>query len=334
MLSAWHTSKLAYDNEMSSRASQHRAEQDEMRQRARVESPAGTSSDTSDNAVAGSDSAGGKLAVAEGGTAAVASKKRLFVSYAREDRAFVASLVESLRILRCEVWVDDILAGGQSWWDVILEQIRSCDATVIVVSPSSLRSVACMREIDYALDLERPVLPVIAEAVEWEALPAKLAGIQMIDFRDRSLEGGLRLAAATLDVGFELPLPSKMPKPPRAPISYLARIREQILVSDLGPGEQYAIVAQLEDPDGEKSDRGQVLEIIELMLGQDYTLHSVARRLTKIRDAGELGPPVASHAVSAGNDERKVADQSARTPNRRRTAYRPAGPPIDNGYRA
>src|SRR5262245_16999263 len=65
---------------------------------------------------------------------------KLFFSYARPDRQRADSLAQRLRQAGNEVWLDTELTGGQVWWDKILDQVRSCDALVMVVSRASIKS--------------------------------------------------------------------------------------------------------------------------------------------------------------------------------------------------
>ena len=68
---------------------------------------------------------------------------RIFISYAREDQAAVEALSADLERARFQIWMDYELIGGESWWDTILEQIRSCDLYIFALSANSLRSRAC-----------------------------------------------------------------------------------------------------------------------------------------------------------------------------------------------
>ena len=63
---------------------------------------------------------------------------RIFISYARDMLPVAKSIADDLALLDWEVWFDQELSGGQSWWDAILEQIRAADVALAVVSPESL----------------------------------------------------------------------------------------------------------------------------------------------------------------------------------------------------
>jgi hypothetical protein len=52
---------------------------------------------------------------------------------------------------RVQVWMDEELIGNESWWDTILEQIRSCELYIFALSPNSVGFRACQAELDYAM---------------------------------------------------------------------------------------------------------------------------------------------------------------------------------------
>ncbi|HNP56648.1 MAG TPA: toll/interleukin-1 receptor domain-containing protein [Gordonia sp. (in: high G+C Gram-positive bacteria)] len=152
--------------------------------------------------------------------------RTLFVSYARENRSDVDQLVAHLEMMGYETWVDVSLRGGQDWWEEILRRIAETDAIITIVSRAVLNSTACQREFEWAQALGKPILPVAVEHTDRLALPHRLAKLQIIDYsnptqRDKSallVQRGLgSLPAAP-------PLPSPLPVPPAAPLSYLTDI--------------------------------------------------------------------------------------------------------------
>ena len=70
---------------------------------------------------------------------------RIFISYARQDQAAVEVLNADLERARFQVWMDKELIGGDSWWDTTLEQIRSCDLYIFVLSPRTRWDRALVR---------------------------------------------------------------------------------------------------------------------------------------------------------------------------------------------
>ena len=73
---------------------------------------------------------------------------KAFVSYARKDEQQVTLLQRDLEELcAAPPWIDRVLAGGQPWWDEILQQIRAADVFVLAASRTSLASPACLSEL-------------------------------------------------------------------------------------------------------------------------------------------------------------------------------------------
>jgi hypothetical protein len=173
--------------------------------------------------------------------------REIFISYDRESRGFVASLADDIEALGHSVWYDEALSGGQSWWDQILAHIRACDVFVFALTPSSLESVACGREYEYAHALGKPILPVlIAEGVSTALLPEALSQIHFVDYRnpnDKSaaLEVGRALNAAAVLAA----LPDPLPAPPAVPVSYLGALATRVVAPSLSYEEQTALVVDI-----------------------------------------------------------------------------------------
>jgi TIR domain len=76
--------------------------------------------------------------------------RKVFISYARQNKPDVEELVEHLQVLGCETWHDSSLHGGQDWWEEILRRIADCDTFIAIISRDALSSTACRRECDWA----------------------------------------------------------------------------------------------------------------------------------------------------------------------------------------
>ncbi len=142
---------------------------------------------------------------------------RLFVSYASATAKEVQRLVRDLRALGHEVWFDEALVGGMPWWSHILERIRGADAFVFAASPDSAVSTACTRELDYAVALGLPVLPVLVKATELSALPAVVAALEWVPHNGRRRDEVAALARALAALPPRPALPEPLPPPPEAP---------------------------------------------------------------------------------------------------------------------
>ena len=152
----------------------------------------------------------------------------IFVTYARKDRPAVEALGRDLERAHNSVWLDYELTGGQAWWDTILGQIRACDLYLFALSPESLKSRACNLELQYALAVGRPLLPVLIQDVHIAMAPPAIADTHIVDYRTRTADSGIALISAVANRPTAPPLPDPLPVPPPPPMSYMNEFRELV----------------------------------------------------------------------------------------------------------
>ncbi|MCA9905148.1 MAG: toll/interleukin-1 receptor domain-containing protein, partial [Anaerolineae bacterium] len=84
---------------------------------------------------------------------------KLFISYSRDDKAWVYELWRALRDrAHYDAWIDQRIVPAQDWWDSILTNVEDADCVIYVMSPKSVESIYCVAEVNYALALNKPVL--------------------------------------------------------------------------------------------------------------------------------------------------------------------------------
>jgi hypothetical protein len=194
----------------------------------------------------------------------------MFISYSRRDEDVVKALTRGLEAAGVDVWRDHELHGGDSWWSVILERIRGCSVFVFALSDTSLhRSKPCRAELEYAMLLRRPIVPVqVGTLSSMRAMP--LADLQVVPYRTDDATSGFAVLAAVHQAGARtVPLPEPMPPSPPIPYGYLLALSKKIDVGDLVPAEQVRIVDDLRRAGGSRARRhhpdayrhaGQVLD--------------------------------------------------------------------------
>jgi len=124
----------------------------------------------------------------------------LFMSYSSQDRSTVDALANTLRRAHQQVWFDQELGGGDSWWAAILEQIRACDVFVVALSSNWLQSKPSQAELRYAQALNRPIFPVrIGDIGSIRVNP--LAALQIIDYREATVDASIQLDTAVHAAG-------------------------------------------------------------------------------------------------------------------------------------
>ncbi len=250
----------------------------------------------------------------------------IFVSYNRQSKEITTTLVNDIEALGHTVWYDQELSGGQAWWDKILSTIRGCDIFVSVLDPAALNSAACKRECEYAVDLGKPVLPVlVSEGVSINLLPPALSQIQFVDYQRPDRQAALRLARAFAAVPPPKPLPDPLPLPPEVPISYLGGLTAQVeTTSTLSYQQQSALVIDLRrglhNPETADDTRtlltrlrkrhdlfAKIAEEIDELLGSPRQTPSVqphtpvmehAQKVETSQQPGISSPPAAAHKTT------------------------------------
>lgn len=216
--------------------------------------------------------------------------RKVFISYASQNKSDIEQLVEHLRVLGCDTWYDSSLHGGQDWWDEILRRIADCDTFIATISRGALGSTACRREFDWAESLDKPVMPVAVEPPP-KALPRRFSRRQIVDYSDRESRdrAALTLAGGLATLPGAPPLPDPLPEPPAAPLSYLTELVD--LVSQREPldhGQQRGIVHQLDlalrsvDPEERQGGRrypGNAQQPRQPVCGRGPDHHQVERPL-------------------------------------------------------
>jgi TIR domain/WD40-like Beta Propeller Repeat len=242
---------------------------------------------------------------------------RIFISYARQDQAAVEALNADLERARVQVWMDQELIGGESWWDTILEQIRSCDLYIFALSPNSLRSRACKAELDYALALSRPLLPVLIGEVPIQLAHPAIARTQMVDYRQRSMESLLALMAVVANRPPAPPLPDPLPEAPTTPMSYMNEFRELVDAPDLPYQKQSHLLLDLKGYLEREEERDIALQLIRGLRQRPDISYSIARQIDQLPEfANEKDQRPAEKAAGAPSDNRSGPEPTSQDLNR------------------
>ncbi|MBI5957901.1 MAG: TIR domain-containing protein, partial [Chloroflexi bacterium] len=159
----------------------------------------------------------------------------------------VETLAVDLEALGFTVWFDRELAGGQEWWEEILHSIRRSHLFLYALTPESIESYPCKLEYDYAMALNKRILPVMLADVNISLLPSSVQRFQIVDYRLQDKQQALALGRAMNSLPKTRPLPKPLPTKPEAPVPPLTRLRDQIDSPSLGKDEQELIVARLKE---------------------------------------------------------------------------------------
>jgi len=134
-------------------------------------------------------------------------RTKVFVSYARIDKAFADDLVLGLAACGFAPYIDrEDIAAGEDWSGRLSGLIAEADTIVYVISPDSITSEHCSWELSESLRLAKRVLPVVWRPVDDAATPAELKRLNYIFFagEGRTFATGLSQLAEALrtDIGW------------------------------------------------------------------------------------------------------------------------------------
>ncbi|MCB9450505.1 MAG: toll/interleukin-1 receptor domain-containing protein [Anaerolineaceae bacterium] len=104
----------------------------------------------------------------------------VFISYSRKNSAFAHRLIDGLTLANKDAWVDweGIPLTSPNWWSEIKAGIEGADSFVFILSPDSMASVVCNLELDYAIELQKRIIPLVYEDVVTRDAFASIADFQ------------------------------------------------------------------------------------------------------------------------------------------------------------
>ncbi|MFK7798909.1 MAG: toll/interleukin-1 receptor domain-containing protein [Aureispira sp.] len=130
--------------------------------------------------------------------------KRVFISYAEEDRFYKEELIKHLSSLiqlgKINIWHKDILIVGSIWDKEIRKNIKKSDISLFMISSYSLAS-EYIKNVELAIALSRYnknkqlIIPIITRPCDWEypplsnfqALPERIKALSLWDDLDEAL---------------------------------------------------------------------------------------------------------------------------------------------------
>jgi hypothetical protein len=255
---------------------------------------------------------------------------RIFISYSRDNQTIVESLANDLVNLGHYVWIDQRLKGGQEWWNEILTQIRGCDLFIFSLSPEIEKSQACSLELNYASALGKLILPVlIADNVSMNLFPEIISKKQYVDYRKRDKDAAIKLFNALQNLPPPIPLRVPLPKAPDVPISYIDKLKEEIVTTKpLSFSEQAEIVTKLKYRIGESKEHSDIRYLLiefkkrddlyaKVNSDIDDLLSKIPNQAGKVPETAKYKAPE-TYQPSIPRDEKKSSNQTTNSKSGRK----------------
>jgi len=106
----------------------------------------------------------------------------VFFSHSSADRHWVERIVKSAQSTGISIYLHEYdPQPGRSIADKIKQRIRSCDAFVVLITPSSQYSAYVHQEIGFAEDIPKPIIPLVQPGTDERSL-GMLQGREYIAF--------------------------------------------------------------------------------------------------------------------------------------------------------
>ncbi|GAA4838915.1 toll/interleukin-1 receptor domain-containing protein [Algivirga pacifica] len=107
-----------------------------------------------------------------------------FISYSRKVSSKMQEVRAFLHRHLVTTWIDqEDIPKGESYNDEVQKGIEQADTFVFLISPETIASEACQKELRYAFLLQKKVIPVMVKNTPDEELPKPIRDLQYIDWK-------------------------------------------------------------------------------------------------------------------------------------------------------
>ena len=108
-----------------------------------------------------------------------------FVSYSHDDSSVVFDQIKALNDAGYRVYYDEGIHPGHTWRDELAHAIENCGVFLLFATHNSINSANCLRELNFALDRDKPVVAIHLEEVEMSPGMQLALGDRQAIIRDR-----------------------------------------------------------------------------------------------------------------------------------------------------
>jgi hypothetical protein len=115
---------------------------------------------------------------------------QIFISYSHKDTGFASKVTQNLENEGYDIWLDRMdIQTGSRWDDEVVKGLNASQIFMVLLSNTSVASQNVKDEIGYAIDHNKPIVPLLLEPCE---IPFRLRRVQYVDFTSRSFNDGLQ----------------------------------------------------------------------------------------------------------------------------------------------
>jgi len=108
----------------------------------------------------------------------------IFISYSHQDSEYAHRLAKALEAASFDVWIDGRIDFGTTWPRIIQENLDTCAAFIVIMTPRAYESDWVQNELNRAKRKGKPMFPLLLEGDEpWLSVEA----LQYVDVRGGDL---------------------------------------------------------------------------------------------------------------------------------------------------
>ena len=115
-----------------------------------------------------------------------AMKHQVFISYSRKDQEVADYLCDFLKENDMEYWIDrEGIFSSSNYKELIVDAIEVSKAVIFISSVNSNSSINVIREIGYAVNMNKPILPLKLDDAQYaKSIRLDISDIDQIDFKN------------------------------------------------------------------------------------------------------------------------------------------------------
>ena len=109
----------------------------------------------------------------------------IFISYSRSDIVLASKIVQALADNNLDTWVDwKSIPKGEDWEQEIYRGVEEADAFLFLISPDSVASQMCNKEIEHAVKNGKRILPIVIRDADPKSIHPEISKRNWIFCRD------------------------------------------------------------------------------------------------------------------------------------------------------